>query len=422
MKAKEDTINELNAQLAAIAEERKAELLYQLRTQHYWEDVKAQTLSDEDVKQMEGWEQAQPSEEEMREQEELTKAINEQEDKEREKEAKAKEARRQLRVLGSTMEDLGLGATLTRKLITAVKKYGGVEKGLAKFRKDVAGRGWAGVEDDVCPIVLVYGTIRDQALLAVAYIDARGRASKAVTETAQRIKNSYIKNWERPQEEKKEYAYYISAFAALNELRDLFYAATARYEFFGTKTANYILGYESLQRGADMFNKVAPLIATDKANEFAALQQQYNTLLSNTRDFGKLAYKDGSFIDEQAGDVWGYADFTAKETITKLAELKAILLAFKDWAEDMGVVEFTPWYYRECLLDAQNNSYKFVGGKYYKSHLRTLEENGEPITDEDRKLAILPDFDGTEADKVTIDYTKKRIQKEYDTITRKLPF
>lgn len=418
MKAKEETINELNAQLAAIAEERKAELLGQLRVQHTeLADELAPANGDAKRERIETQGRTYYIDgENPIDYNAIYKEIENIFSKKQEHEIQNTEAWRQLQGLGATIEDLGLGVTTARKLIAAVKKYGGVEKGLRIFRDVMATRGFAGVDDDVCPIVSAYGTIRDKTLLIAAILDAKNAATKDLEKTANTIMNNILQGIGYSRDEQKEYAYYLANYAALYSVRDLFVAATAKYMLAATIAANTISTHEDLLSMEWTFNTILPALANPK--EISDLQQKYNS-----RQFGRIVYKGGVFVDEQAPKIWEKAECGAKEAAERLAELKGLLMALKRWAEDKGTEDFIPWIYRDYMARAQETSHVFgVMEKYYKSHINALKESGETISEEDMKTAILPDFDGTEANPYAAEITKKRILKEYDSINKTLPF
>lgn len=301
----------------------------------------------------------------------------------------------------------------TQEVYTALKNYKESEEEpksrtidelLEYFRFKVGKFGYYPLIDedkDLIPIVAAYGSVRDKTALAInAHFDfiKDHPKEKPILSRAQanEIRKSIGVLGEKYRE---EFVGYLIIYDTFNNTKGSFYRA--KYKFFacGLTAVAYFNTYEWLGKAEELFNSFAPLVDPNKKEEFKRLTDEYNDYLQNYQTFGELENVSGdNWIDKKREDCLEFATATTETLVrNSLAEFKGTIAAFKKWIKDNDAEIFAPIQLKRELLLAERLCYlRELQGKYYKSFLKEIEKRGDEITEQDKKLAVFPEWEDVE--------------------------
>lgn len=273
-----------------------------------------------------------------------------------------------------------------------------IEYVLQKFRNKVAKSGSVGLmkEKDVIPIVSVLGTPKDKAALVLAaYWNMRGGDYSPILN---RKEVDEIRESVRVQGEKamKEFVLSLSIRDALHKGLHLFYRLKHSYSAVAYQTALYFHTYEWLGKAEELFNSFAPLVDPNKKEEFAKLTERYNNYLQNYQQFGELDHIDGDkWVDKQRKTCLEWAEMSSEFCAEKLSDLKGAVEGFTEWIADNKAEILVPTEVLDQLSIGVHfdTIIKELQCKYKQTHLETLKEEGKTITEEDKKIALFPNYE-----------------------------
>lgn len=279
-----------------------------------------------------------------------------------------------------------------------------IEYILQKFRNKVAKSGSVGLmkEKDVIPIVSVLGTPKDKAALVLAaYWNMRGGDYNTILN---RKEVDEVRESVREQGEKamKEFVHSLAIRDALHKGLHIFYRLKFSYFSLAYQTALYFHTYEWLGKAEELFNSFTPLVDPTKKEEFKRLTEEYNSYLQNFQQFGELDKVDGNrWVDKQRKTCLEWAEAACEICSEKLSDLKGAVEGFRVWIKDNKAEILVP----TEVLDQLSIGVRFdtiikeLQGKYKKTHLETLEREGKTITEEDKKIALFPNYEDVDANK-----------------------
>lgn len=355
------------------------------------------------------------------------------EDVKEEAKENAKEVEETLSYFGSSMEELkGLTLHLEKdeyrrlefmqEVYLALKHYKDgkdeikldtIAEMLEHFRFKVSKFGWFPLYKEnrsLVPVVAAYGTARDKAALiinayfghAVAFPDEeRILTEKQAKEIRKGIAQSGT------DKEKADFTECFVFYDTFNRAAPLYYKA--KYKFFSCALTSvaYFQTYEWLSKAEELFNSFATLVDPTKKEEFAKLTEKYNDYLQNYQKFGELKADSGKgWVDRQRKSCLEWA-ITATETLVtpSLSEYKGAVVAFNKWVKDKDAELFLPDNLRKELLFAESCSYLGeLQSKYYSSNIKRREASGEKPKEEEKKIAVFPEWKDVEPDQKAQDY------------------
>lgn len=314
------------------------------------------------------------------------------------------EAIQSIRERGTTLRDMTIGVTTTKKLLAAVKKYGSIDETLQAFRNRTEKEGFTAVERDMIPVIQVYGTPTDKAFLVIlAFVQATTFGTPILSQnTAVKIRNEVKK---LSVDEINEYADAMQLYKAMTETLPLNLTFHKDFLRAAVEVAKEVIRYEGMCERLHTLNRLEDV-----------LTQEQKTQLSDLWPTDKAAMEKE--IEEQWKTVKG---------LSTLADLqftmfKSGLHSMDEWAEENNCTPILPYPFR--TIKAETDRYISnlnLPNKYFRSHLSEMKDNGEEITDEDYRLAVIPSFNGLQFDEVPLHFhiegaeaIKRSVQNNYD--------
>lgn len=301
---------------------------------------------------------------------------------------------------------------------------------LQLFRDAIVTKGYRGLERNMIPVVYYYGTLKDKAALCLQYFDYTrlnkdGKhppiGKRTIDSLRQRIYDSGRENL-------RKFINYLAVYETYKAIGKHFYYVEAIYFSTIFQTALYIQNYEWITRTADLLQAMRPLITktTDGVTEdaikaFANVIDKQNEYLQEYQRYGELKVINDKVEDKEAISCLEFATGMAQGIAPLLSNLKGIIEGLKEWTTEQEGKPFNsilmPQDIREAILFPDEKlTINEVHDKYYKSHLKKMEEKGETITDHDKAIAILPSYTDVEVDE---DIKQQTIGKLNDTLQEK---
>lgn len=305
-----------------------------------------------------------------------------------------------------------------------------IEYILNLFREEIATKGYKGVNHNMISPVYYYGTIKDKAALCLQYFDyfRTAKDGKHPPVSKRTIDSLRQKVADSGKENLQEFVFYISVYEAYKKISKHFYFVEGVYFSTIFQTALYIQNYEWITRTADLLTAMRPLItkSADGVSEeaikaFADVIDKQNEYLLNSQRYGELKIVNNKVEDKEALDCLDFAKGMAVGIAPVLSKLKGIIEGIKEWNNDTEGNPYKsilmPQEIREVIVSpSEKLTISEVQDKYYKCHLKEMEEKGESITDQDKAIAILPLYSDVEVDE---NLKKQTIETLYDTIQKK---
>lgn len=185
------------------------------------------------------------------------------------------------------------------------------------------------------------------------------------------------------------------------------------YGYLASKMVIYLNLYEWLGKSEELFNAFSSLVDESKREEFNRLAENYSEYLRTYQGYGELKPVEGErWTDTERGNCLDYANSFVLVLTKGISAIKSCRYAVEKWIKDNKAKKYVPIELREKLWYGYDNfSISELQDKYCLSHLRNMEESGEPITDEDRRIAIFPDADEVGIDEVIVEQTYNRINE-----------
>lgn len=310
---------------------------------------------------------------------------------ENERKRKIEETIREIREKGTSLRDMGLGITTTKELLKAVRKYHSIEEALVTFRQEVADNGYYGIECEMIPVIRVYGTARDKALLvAMGYYDAKRSDKERLTEKEVKSIRESI---------------YRSSEEEINTYRDCFIlyetieAGFWMYRYLETKTdlsteraATEITKYEDMKRTQEILNKVGSLIPSDR-------QQELSSMLP-----------DSIPSDEDIQQQWEEVKKAIKTANSDKAYFVGGLNGLRDWMTEHNATDLMRMRFKD-IIEVQldfGDIVKNIPEQYYR------RSNPDTSVEEADEKALLLTFDEVNPKDVTYRGFRKYLDDEYD--------
>lgn len=292
---------------------------------------------------------------------------------------------------------------------------------LQEFRSVVGEKGYYGITEEMIPVVEVYGTIKDKAALcANAYFDMEQRRQSEKREPLlDRERTDEIRAGIRAQGMKSmvEFTNYLSLYEALNNSGELAYGLKKAFISSVYHTLLYINLYEWIGDTEDLISSVTPLVQEDKREELQHIISKHDKYLQTLPMFGKANREESEagWIKDRKRRVY----FEVAETLAslyvadELADLKGYIEALRLWIEKNEAEMFVPMNIRINLwiADKEPIEVQDVDERYFRSHIKKMEESGEPISDADMEVAILPEYAAIKGSKSITKYTLNFLDK-----------
>lgn len=304
--------------------------------------------------------------------------------------------------------------TLARKAgvdVADTKKT--VEYILQLFREAIEIKGYKGLKPNMIPVVYYYGTLKDQAALCIQYFDynrwERGHRppinKRTIDSLRDRIRKTGLRNLQ-------DFVNYLAVYDAyMSVTKHLFYVVSVYFAKL-YQTALYIQNYEWTIRTAHLLKEIEPLIKEEskkhkdgiKFSDFGKAIDTQNDYLENNQLFGHLRINDnGTIEDTEADDCLDYATESAKQVYSPLSTVKGMIEGLREWTKEQEGNSYKsilmPQELRSKIIAPDlYTSTNMLPDKYFVSNLQTLQEQGKEITDNDKKIAILPSYDDVAVD------------------------
>lgn len=317
--------------------------------------------------------------------------------------------------------------TLARKAGIDVQNFDKtIEYILQLFRDAIATKGYKGLQRNMIPVVYYYGTIKDKAGLCLQYFDyfrsvKDGKhppiGKRTIDSLRRKIADTGTNNL-------KEFVSYLGIYEAYKKVSRHFYFVEGIYFSTIYQTALYIQNYEWITRTAEIFTAMLPFVpkTADSVTEedikgLTNIIEKQNEYLQSNHLYGKLKVINGEKVeDKEAFSCLEFATGMAERVTPVLSNLKGIIEGIKEWTKER---EGNP--YKSILMPQELRSVitvpevsltiNEVQDKYYKSNLKAMEENGETITDYDKRIAILPSYSDVDADGEMKQQTKDKLNE-----------
>lgn len=321
--------------------------------------------------------------------------------------------------------------TLARKAGIDVEDFDKtVEYILKLFRDTIVTKGYRGLQRNMIPVVYYYGTIKDKAALCLQYFDYTrlNKGGKHPPIGKRTIDSLRQRIYDSGRETLREFVNYLAIYETYKAVaKHLYYVENI---YFSTifQTALYIQNYEWLTRTADLLTAMRPLItkttdgvSKDAIKAFADVIDKQNDYLQSNQRFGELKVINDKVEDKEAINCLDFAKGMAEGIAPLLSNIKGIIEGLKEWTTKQEGKPFNsiimPQDIREAILFPEEKlSINEVQDKYYKYHLKEMEKKGDPITDHDKVIAILPTYAEVEVDE---DIKQQTIGKLNDTLQEK---
>lgn len=92
---------------------------------------------------------------------------------------------------------------------------------------------------------------------------------------------------------------------------------------------------------------------------------------------------------------------------------KEFLLGLEEWEAESKSAEFRPSWYNDCIASIRTNKALDVAPMYSRKELHKREQEGERITELERRCAIFPYFEEVECDRAEVEDWKKTFRNHY---------
>lgn len=305
----------------------------------------------------------------------------------------------EIREQGKALQEMGLGLATTKELLKAVRKYNSIDEAVVAFREQTDESGYFGIEPEMIPVIKIYGTPHDKAILVIAgYFIAEGMGwePKLTEKEIYKIRDNITSSSEKVLEEYREvFIYYHTLRAAQWMIR---YQESRVYQT-QRATEEAILKYEGMKQTQDFFNSVSSLIPTERQQELTALMEQHNHNTALSFNVGKLTLSpDGSYTDEGLQKQWEEVEYRAVISNDELGIFKTMEQGFIKWAEERRVKAIIYPTIKD-LFNVVNDFGSLpieISDVYYKYPLQQKRANGGTPTAEEEKLALLSDCQNVE--------------------------
>lgn len=320
--------------------------------------------------------------------------------------------------------------TLARKAGIDVEDVNAtIEFILKLYREAIMTKGYKGLKSNMIPVVYYYGTIKDRTALCLQYFEYNRWEpnGKHPPVSRQTIDNVRLRIHKAGKKDVKEFLGYLAIYDAYTSITKHFLYTASVYFSYSYQAALYLQNYEWTMRTAELLTAIKPLIevnSKDKAKavkDFMGVIDKQNEYLNSNQRFGRLKILNGKVEDKEAFDCLDYAIFMANQAAEYLSSVKGIIEGIKEWTNEQEGNPYKsilmPQELREKVIEPDYfTSIDDVQDKYYKDHLKKMEEKGETITEYDKKIAIFPSYDSVEVDEAMKQQT---IGKLNDTLQQR---
>lgn len=305
---------------------------------------------------------------------------------------------------------------LMRSLLITYKERGNnlseiIESVLQEYRQEVGKYGYVAIKKEMIPIIEYYGSIKDiAALCTLAYFDMEQDSQKPILSRS-RVDEIRDKVRSRGIDAMVDFMNYLILYETLKKNFDLFYRIKYRYTSMAHLATIYFHTYEWLGKAEELFNSLYPLVSEDRKTELQVITKKYNNYLNSFQRFGDLEEVQGNgWIDKQRENCLEYAKLITTDYVTNsLAAVKGHITAIKLWIKRNGAEMFVPMELREQIEMLEQGDLQELQDKFYLSHLKDMEERGEIITDEDKKISLFPEYEEIIPDERAKKHTLKKL-------------
>lgn len=295
------------------------------------------------------------------------------------------EAIQSIRERGTTLRDMTIGVTTTKKLLAAVKKYGSIDETLQTFRNRTEKGGFKAIEPEMIPVVKVYGTGKDKAVLAIlGYMQMKhyGDPKKAMTEKeVLTLKKDVEHSSEEDIEAYREaYVFYtamidtipIVEYYRLDYMRAMVEVAKAITKYEGKKDIEGLIEH----------------IMRQEEN----LPEDYKLTLT----FPDIYKQHLAIAQQEIRALWDEVKELSGKAKRALSIFKGVLEGMYEAAISYGCLAILPYQFRAATDEITRYSRNLGISEFYlQDYLRELKNNGQKVTKAMEEIAVIPSFDET---------------------------